>query len=83
MMTDKVIRQANVNCVAKKSRFSKRKTDKKVDWDNINLKYFIYQIQAIIKHVTTLFEAQKTKKKEKKEKKRTTTTTTTTKKQKM
>ena len=68
MMTDKVIRQANVNCVAKKSRFSKRKTDKKVDWDNINLKYFIYQIQAIIKHVTTLLEAQKTEKQKSKRK---------------
>ena len=79
-MTNKVIRQASkcANCVVKKSRFSKRKTDKKFDWDNINLKYFIYQIQAIIKHVTTLLEAQKTKKQTKR-----TTTTTTTKKQKM
>ena len=79
-MTNKVIRQASkcANCVVKKSRFSKRKTDKKFDWDNINLKYFIYQIQAIIKHVATLLEAQKTKKQTKR-----TTTTTTTKKQKM
>ena len=69
-MTDKVIRQASkcANCVAKKSRFSKRKTDKKFDQDNINLKYFIYQIQAIIKHVTTLFEVQKTKKQKNKRK---------------
>ena len=69
-MTDKVIRQASkcANCVAKKSRFSKRKTDKKFDQDNINLKYFIYQIQAIIKHVTTLFEVQKIKKQKNKRK---------------
>ena len=69
-MTNKVIRQASkcVNCVVKKSRFSKRKTDKKFDWDNINLKYFIYQIQAIIKHVTTLLEAQKTEKQKSKRK---------------
>ena len=44
IMTNKVIRQASkcTNCVAEKSRFLKQKSNKKTDWEKINLKIFIY-----------------------------------------
>ena len=56
-----MIRQASTcdNCVAKKPGFSKQKPNKKNAWDKIDPKFFIYQTQAIIKHLFILFELQK------------------------
>ena len=61
IITNTVIRQASTcdNCVAKKPGFSKQKPNKKNAWDKIDPKFFIYQTQAIIKHLVILFELQK------------------------
>ena len=43
-MTNKIIRQTSkcANCVAKKSRFFKQKSNKKTTWNKIDPKFFIY-----------------------------------------